>query len=265
LDWFEFGSLEFSQKVWTVCGSLDDCEEGNFAPASISEVHEVRCCSDTEKAGWTKNPQCDVWAQAQLPTCYHAEDFASATKICSDNGARLCTKVELEAKCTQGSGCSHDFDLIWSSTPLEDPDGHWLACGASTGSCSGNEQFAFDNELHEVRCCSDSPLTGDQSKCPDLGVYGYSELFNSECFHAETYGAAEMICKNFGGRLCTRSELHADCTAGTGCEHNNDFIWTSDTYGSGNLVAADEFVLDQLVEAGNDENFKSNNAFPFPF
>jgi len=269
LDWLQFGNLEFSQRMWLVCGRIGNCLEGDFGHAEIDELHEVRCCSDSTKPGWVKHDWCNVWGGANLPTCYHSETFTSAAQICSDNGARLCTKTELEAGCTQGSGCEHDADQIWSSTPHQEPSGHWLACGSSEGTCSGEEHFAFDNEFHEVRCCSDTALSTDnQSACPELGVFGYSQLFQNDsggCFHAETYAAAEMICSNFGGRLCTRDELHADCTKNSGCGHDHDLIWTSDIYGGGlvgsggGLLGSD--ILDQLPQADNHEPFISNGHY----
>lgn len=263
LDWVELGNLEFTQKIWTVCGSLGECGEGQFVPADVSETHEVRCCSDTEKPGWTKHPWCGVWAESDLPTCYHAQNFTSALKICNDNGARLCTKVELEAKCTQNSGCEHDRDLVWSSSAHDDPDGHWVGCGSPDSDCKGQEHFAWDNEIHEVSCCSDTPLSsGDKLKCSEKGVYGYSEMFN-KCFHGETYGAAEMICSNLGGRLCTRSELRAGCTKGTGCDHDKDLIWTSDVFGTGNVVESDgSFSLNKLVTPENHGPFVDNEDSP---
>ena len=230
LAWVEFRNRMSHQIKSIVCGSIGNCVQGNFDYAHISEGHEVRCCSDTEKQGWVKHSWCDVWTKSDLPACHHAASFDSAVQICNDHGARLCTKAELDANCTKDSGCEQFRNFTWSSTQHQESDRHWLACGSSTGGCSGQETLSHDNEFHEVRCCSDTPISpGDVSNCPSLGIYGYSELFDGQCFHSETYKAAEMICTNFGGRLCNRTELHADCSNATICSNDPDFAWTSDT------------------------------------
>jgi len=48
--------------------------------------------------------------------CQHALNYDDAMSFCASVGGRLCTAAELEAGCTQGTGCSHDTDLLWSST-----------------------------------------------------------------------------------------------------------------------------------------------------
>lgn len=100
---------------YLACGSTHTTCSGQVITASPDEFHEVRCCSDTEKSGWMKKPQCNVWGESDLPTCYHGETYASAVQICADNGARLCTVKELQDECTRGSGCGHDSDFIWTS------------------------------------------------------------------------------------------------------------------------------------------------------
>eukprot|EP01052_Picozoa_sp_SAG31_P019289 SAG31_NODE_1400_length_8499_cov_2.809762_8_plen_248_part_00 len=48
-----------------------------------------------------------------------------------------------------------------------------------------------------------------------------------QCQHALSHADAVLFCERIGGRLCTRTELEADCTSGTGCEHDNDLQWSS--------------------------------------
>jgi len=86
--------------------------------ASDSEFHEVRCCSDVLRNGWTKRWWCDVWASsAPDGQCHHSKTFIEASLICAENGARLCSKQELENNCAAGTGCRHDFEFIWTNTP----------------------------------------------------------------------------------------------------------------------------------------------------
>ena len=51
-----------------------------------------------------------------------------------------------------------------------------------------------------------------------------------------------------GARLCTRAELQADCTAGTGCGHDGDLVWSSD---SDLTIAVAEAKSVEAGEKGN--------------
>ena len=101
--------------------------------------------------GWTKNKRCpyNVWGESVLKAvpdapgngCYHAETYESASDICKANNGRLCTKEELLGDCSRGTGCIHDNDLIWSSTPVPESPATCKAatqeCNASSECCSG--------------------------------------------------------------------------------------------------------------------------------
>lgn len=90
--------------------------------------HEVRCCSDTfitgwpGPGGWTKNDYITgfdcPWAASEAWTegCINAMTYSEASAHCASEGGRLCTQAEVEADCTVNTGCSHDDDLIWTST-----------------------------------------------------------------------------------------------------------------------------------------------------
>lgn len=77
----------------------------------------MRCCSDTRIDGWKKRSDSCPWAEsdAGMGGCRHNKKLAQAKGICEGADARLCTKQELEADCTRGTGCGHDADLVWSS------------------------------------------------------------------------------------------------------------------------------------------------------
>ena len=99
------------------------CEESRLAPSA--EKHEVRCCSDTEKAGYFKRNGCSVWAGSKFSTigagnagCAHNKTLAEAIAICQKENARLCTANEITNKCTIGTGCGHDRDMIWTSSAV---------------------------------------------------------------------------------------------------------------------------------------------------
>ena len=117
-----------------------------------------------------------------------------------------------------------------------------LACGSTAGGCRESAtndptRVAYLNESHEVRCCVESSTNPggwskhSSGKCAADGftsTWGESQLPNGVgCVHSATYDEAEAYCSNAGGRLCTAAELLADCTRGSGCSHDNDYIWSS--------------------------------------
>ena len=92
-----------------------------------------------------------------------------------------------------------------------------VVCGSTaSAACNGNPVLESDpNELHEVRCCSDTNLGGGWMKKSGCNVWGESDpagVCNSE----KTFDEAFEICNAVGARLCTKEELLADCTRGTG-------------------------------------------------
>jgi len=67
---------------------------------------QVRCCSDTARAGWVKNTDCSVWGESDMGPlgCEWMRTFNQAKNICHYANARLCTVAELEGDCTRGTG-----------------------------------------------------------------------------------------------------------------------------------------------------------------
>merc|ERR1711915_84004 len=217
-------SASSSDGYFIVCGSKNKCETSHIKGLP-DEFHEVRCCSDTEIPGWAKKSFCDVWAESNLPTCYHSATYAEAEAICSNLNARLCTKVEVSMGCTKGSGCMHDRDNVWTSTPWEEEGEHYTVC-QGVGMCNEEAALEGDYEDHEVTCCADSDLgTGwiQRSGCSNWAEAN----IDGKCYHKETHGAAEFICARAGGRLCTRDEILGGCAKGVGCGHNRDLVWSS--------------------------------------
>jgi len=101
-----------------ICGRTQRCE-GDNEVSDNAEPHNVRCCSDTEKEGWTKKSKCDVWVASKIDgKCHKNKNFLEAKCICEEAGARLCTKEELEKNCSVGTGCGLDTKLIWTMVSL---------------------------------------------------------------------------------------------------------------------------------------------------
>lgn len=125
----------------------------------------------------------------------------------------------------------------WRGEPGSKPGHHYLGCGRlDHAACLAEEPLVADTETHEVRCCADSLAPGFKSgwkkaEVDGRTVYGESDQFATgvtSCNHGATHDAAKAFCEGFGGRLCTRAELDP-ATRGTGCGHDHDMIWTSDT------------------------------------
>jgi len=158
-----------------------------------------------------------------------------------------------------GTGCNFDREQNWSSTPVtpctdnascEDGDSctintcgidgkcttapssscssKSIVCGSSRGNCRATPvNEASPNTLHEVRCCREGQSGSWNRKyntCPS-DIWGESILPSGVgCVHSATYDEAETYCSNAGGRLCTKDELLADCTRGSGCSHDHDYM-----------------------------------------
>lgn len=100
----------------------------------------------------------------------------------------------------------------------------------STCGCNELDYCAVPTETHEVRCCSDTQITGWAQRNTDC-PWTESDRFSStamDCIHGMTFGQADEFCTSVGARLCTANEVARECTRGTGCGHDNDLVWTSD-------------------------------------
>jgi len=99
------------------CGSSVEACSGQSQTEENNSKHEVRCCADWAVPGWEKRFDCPVWGESNIGgNCYHDNTWDEAHLICKAHGGRLCTKEELLADCTRNTGCSHDRDMIWSSS-----------------------------------------------------------------------------------------------------------------------------------------------------
>jgi hypothetical protein len=114
------------------CGSsvVGACTESAYC-ALLNESHEVSCCADSAVVGFAQKypTTCsDVWGErdANGAECQHELDYVGAVNFCTSIGGRMCTANEIQRDCTKGTGCAHDFDLVWTSTPygLSDPCCH---------------------------------------------------------------------------------------------------------------------------------------------
>ena len=189
--------------MWVVCGKgAGRCNEKDTL-ANPSELHEVRCCSDTEKSGWLQRPGCSVWGESSLNgACHSSKTFQEAQEICGLSDGRLCTRTELESACTQSTGCSFDEQLIWSSTPGPSPE-------ASTGATTTGLNITEDNtesnstlgSLAQIYGSSDStPLTReDITVAPDtVDEAGVGDARDAGAANASSSATTETVLFNVG-------------------------------------------------------------------
>jgi len=226
--WYDAFLQKSQPAYWAVCGSQRDCSD-DPSIEKISEKHGVRCCSDFSIRNWRKQPGCNVWGQSIInAACYPKIDFVGAAKVCASNGARLCTKKELQGDCAEGSGCDLNKALIWSSTTADNirtaNSKRWAICGRQNF-CSEDPTVAENTELHEIRCCSDTKIK-DWLRKNGCNVWSES-YFEGSCHREKDYEWAVTLCSINKARLCTKEELEGNCAADTGCELNNDLIWSS--------------------------------------
>jgi len=107
---------------------------------------------------------------------------------------------------------------------------YWTACGATTGSCKGQETPEPVTSTHHVRCCADTNPGGEWVSCSINGgtVFGESEVdADGTCLEDATWQQATDACAALNARLCTKEEMLGDCTRGSGCGHDNEMVWTS--------------------------------------
>lgn len=100
---------------------------------------------------------------------------------------------------------------------------HHAICG-DPGRCEEEDKVADNEELHEVRCCSDTPRDG-WKKRGTCNVWAISRMPDGKCRETD-FWEATCICEGLGARLCTRDELLNGCTKGSGCGYDSDVIWS---------------------------------------
>jgi hypothetical protein len=123
---------------WVACGSsANGCTAESPYLALDTEQHEVSCCNSEEgfsgvdgfdwrgPTGARADCSSGAWGMRRAGNnnngCYgggndNAADYATAAAWCATGGGRLCTAAETNTDCTRGTGCSHDGDLLWTTS-----------------------------------------------------------------------------------------------------------------------------------------------------
>merc|ERR1719453_2920710 len=82
--------------------------EGSAKERSKDAKAMPRCCNGTS----TKNSSARVMMK-DYGGCKGAMNFAKAFDFCADSDLNLCTKAQIKAKITHGTGCDYDFKDVW--------------------------------------------------------------------------------------------------------------------------------------------------------
>merc|ERR1719445_2947107 len=93
------------------CQSDDDNQAAYQAPWLGYDI-AVRCCSGSGHSVEGHTPDCGA----------HPATYADAVRVCTvDNPYRLCTRQEILAQVTAGTGCAYNGAYIWVSDECDDP------------------------------------------------------------------------------------------------------------------------------------------------
>jgi hypothetical protein len=138
---------------------------GSESSDSIYETISTQTCSEL---GWTGlggggSAECGESDASPLSACYQDKTWEQTRDLCEGAGARLCTQAELIALAVEGTGCSHDFRMIWTNTECGS-NGFYLVSGDNAADpaeyCEEDlgttipSQHGTYAEIG-VRCCAD--------------------------------------------------------------------------------------------------------------
>ena len=113
-----------------------------------------------------------------------------------------------------------------------------LSCDELGALYGGAWRTTTDNFLRgsdQVCGESDTGFLGDDGDlCFGGQVAGGAD---TQLFAGDSWGHAGSICMAIGSRLCTVAELQAEETRGTGCEHDNEWVWAAEACDGGHMTA----------------------------
>jgi len=156
------GALRFN------AGTLQASDGGSWENVHSTGLSEVPCSSlgYQEIGGTTDVCGNVVGTSGDTNGCAQGNITWSQFKnYCEVSGGRLCTKDEVLAGEVKGTGCSHDYRGIWTSTPGSNPGEYWVVQGDAEGgvghtqsvlSTSSSGLVGFVTNEFGVRCCGDN-------------------------------------------------------------------------------------------------------------
>jgi hypothetical protein len=289
-----WSSTECDGGYSVAAGSTLSTKTPSCKDPSNDDTMRARCCADygpvtvsmstCTDLGWSnaaKFGDASVCGESDLNLggCSSDVTQSEARAFCESAGARMCTADELLADETRGTGCKHDNKMIWSSTTCD--GGYSVVTGSSTRINEKRTPRCEDPESSyklKARCCADtdavpvpSPtIATSVSSCDDLGwtnadafgstlVCGESDSGLGGCSAHLSWADAVTFCSDAGARLCRADELAADEARRTGCDLDNQLLWTDDSCPGGHFIQLGSTTVG-VLSAGQKDTPQCENV-----
>eukprot|EP00730_Choanoeca_flexa_P006389 TRINITY_DN12143_c4_g6_i1.p1 TRINITY_DN12143_c4_g6~~TRINITY_DN12143_c4_g6_i1.p1 ORF type:complete len:1307 (+),score=146.15 TRINITY_DN12143_c4_g6_i1:162-4082(+) len=210
--------------------------------------------------------------------------LSEAQDFCARAGARLCTLEELASGIAAATGCGHDGNYIWSSTPCgANGTRHWLGPGNAADRqfversgrplkgpiCGNPSDVVFLHLETAARCCSDQipdarcNVTADScasNPCQNGGqcVQGLGRHFACDCqagFTGDTCEVSEWCSNNFTNQCDGRSTTCTVKPQGVVCMCKHGYMPHTDSNRS--CIDIDECAAE---ETGCGANMQCQNT-----
>ena len=136
---------------------------------------------------------------------YFGTTTGSATQHNSCFSGKSCAQLQSEFAARGDQGAGHALWSTRAATSSAHTNGDSMVCGESRG-------------LDGVDASCNGGLNGVQNGM----TAGGSDSASRGWEHANT------MCESLGARLCTVREMILDSTAGSGCQHDGELVWTSE-------------------------------------
>jgi len=228
--------------MYLVKGDDDDrCDESagcDTVAALTSEIHAVRCCSDSEISGWRQKASCSVWSESNVwnEGCQQL-NWNDANDFCISKGGRLCSREELETPCAAETGCQFDWRLVWSSTSFSED-------GCSYSQTSGHNCLNYNRITIEGFRGNDVTVETCQSLCTnhdDCVKINY--YFNGICSGCGTPSRCYLISSAANSGCHWSSSSTADTYTKGNCE--SESIEYEVVYEDEHTTCSSEYVISQ--------------------
>ena len=124
---------QISKQGYVFCGKRESgyCDKMEDL-VDLTEEHAVRCCS-TVSGQSTCDSESDFFGviYGSSPNDCLTQNYYEAKATCENSGRRLCTREEMEASCSQGTGCGFDWQLVWADAlaPASEEGDHMVLHG----------------------------------------------------------------------------------------------------------------------------------------
>ena len=233
----------------TSCGALDNllgqpdvtkCDRtGRYVTVSLAHGFIWTDASPTDYQAWAAGEPSDWGCSNTLDGGSGDEDCAAVRKSDGLWDDLHCDSTH-EFVCL---ACEHDrVEPVQDATYAFYSESQLTAC---TSRLSCDELGALYGGAW--RTTTNNARRGSDQVCGESDNGFHEEGDGNLCFGGEVAGGADtphdgwhhaaVICTAIGSRLCTVAELQAEETRGSGCLHDNEWVWAADTCDAGHMTA----------------------------